>query len=194
MSELSYKEVDKFITQLASRYEAYSRNKVWDEKAGREVIIAVSGNAKVRQELQLEIDDLCVLYVSLSDEQRDHVRKLVKPHRSLLNGLLWHIGWASSRIKSSGDGDWLKRGLAAASIEDNRTDYRDMFVALGGIYLSATRAGINASDYFKQAALLSSSVPGAVFKWSSMREFLDNFETSVFFRQDVRSKLPRDQS
>ena len=188
MAKLSYQEIDKFVSELGAQYEAYARNKIWDQQAGKELAIPVGENAKVREELQRAINDLCVLYLTLSDEQRDHVRKLVQPHRSLLNGLLGHIGWAGSRIKSSNDGDWLKRGLAAASIEDNRTDYRDTFVALGGLYLSAARAGLDVSENFREAAEMSSATANPLIR-RSMRDFLSTFEASAYFKQEIQPKV-----
>jgi hypothetical protein len=91
MSRLREEEIGDFVAKLASRYEAYTRNKARNEKTGEEVIIPVSENANAREELQLTIDELCVLYLTVSDEGRDHIRKLVQAHRPLHNGLLVHI-------------------------------------------------------------------------------------------------------
>jgi hypothetical protein len=185
MSRLREQEIGDFITKLASRYEAYTRNKARDEQTGKEVIIPVSENAKAREEIQRTIDELCVLYLTVSDEGRNHVRKLVQAHRPLHNGLLAHIGWTAQHKPP----DWLRRGLAAASIEDNRVDFRDMFIALGGLYLEAVAVGLDVSDCFQKAAQLSSAVAGPYFKlW--MREFLAGFEQSEYFKQSVRPKLP----
>lgn len=183
---LGDQELDKFVADLVSRYEAYTRNKVWDERLGKEVIIPVSENAKAREELQRMIDELCALYLTVSDEERDHIRKLVELHRPLHNGLLGHIGWAAQHKPA----DWLRRGLAAASIEDNREDPRDTIIALGGLYLAAAQAGMDVSACFQEAAQQSSSVAGPGFK-VPMRDFLAGFEESSFFKQSVQPKLPR---
>jgi hypothetical protein len=185
MSRLREQEVGDFIAKLAFRYEAYTRNKALDETTGKEVVIPVSENATAREELQRTIDELCVLYLTVSDEGRGHIRKLVQAHRPLHNGLLAHIGWTAQRKPP----DWLWRGLAAASIEDNLEDFRDMFIALGELYLEAVAVGVDVSDCFQEAAQLSSAITGPYFK-RSMREFLAGFEQSEYFKQSVRPKLP----
>src|SRR5208282_5601899 len=179
------RDVEKLVADLGSRYEAYTRNTARDERTGKEEIILVSDNAKAREELQRTIDELCALYLTVSDGERDHIRKLVQTHRPLHNGLLAHIGWTAQHKPAH----WLWRGLAAASIEDNREDFRDMFVALGGLYLEAVAVGIDVSDCFQKAAQLSSAVAGPHFKLS-MREFLAEFEQSKYFEQSIRPKLP----
>lgn len=79
------------------------------------------------------IDELCDLYVRVSDDQRERIRNLAaEPSSTIGNQLLSHIGWAGEQA-SSKDGEWVRRGLPAASIEDNRLDYRDMFRALGSL-------------------------------------------------------------
>jgi hypothetical protein len=189
MAKLGYQELDDFIHDVGTRYDAYSRNKTWDKTTGSEVIIPVSQNAQVRHELQCTIDELCAFYLSCSAEDRAHIRKLVQAHRALHKGLLAHVGWAGQHVDSSQGIDWVRRGLAAASIEDNREDFRDMFIALGGLYLDAVRVGIDVSDCFQEAAELSSSVAGSYSK-ASMREYLASFEQSEYFKQSILPKLP----
>lgn len=184
MSKVPEQEIGNFIAKLASRYEAFTRNKALDEKTGKEVIIPVSENAKAREELQRTIDQLCALYLIVSDEARNDIRKLVRSHGPLHNGLLDHIGWAAQHKPP----DWLWRGLAAASIEDNQADFRDTFVALGGLYQEAVAVGINVSDGFQKAAQWSSAVAGPYSK-VSMRQFLAGFEQSEYFKQSVQPKL-----
>lgn len=104
------------------------------------------------------------------------------------NGLLGHIGWAGQRIECSKDRDWLRRGLAAASIEDNLTDYRDTLVALGRIYLAAARAGLDVSDSFQEAGQLSSSDPNPRLN-QSMRDFRSEFEQSAYFEHAIQSEF-----
>jgi len=186
MARRGERGIEDFIAELATRYEAYTRNRVRDDKTGEEIIVPVSENKKVHEELQRRIDELCALYLSVSDEERDFIRNLVRPHRPLHNGLLRHIGWTAQHKPP----DWLRRGLAAASIEDNREDFRDTFVALGGLYQEAARSGIDVSDRFQEAARFSSAIPGPLSP-TSMRAFFSDFERSEFFKQSIQSKLPR---
>ena len=82
----------------------------------------------------------------------------------------------------------MRRGLAAASIEDNLTDYRDTLVALGRIYLAAARAGLDVSDSFQEAGQLSSSDPNPRLN-QSMRDFLSEFEQSAYFEHAIQSEF-----
>lgn len=146
--------------------------------------------SKADVELHQLIDDLCALYLSASEEQRAQIRNLAaEPPSTVGNQLLSQIGWAGEQARSFKDAEWVRRGLAAASIEDNRLDYRDMFRALGGLYLAAESVGIHCSPYFQEAAELSSQEQGLFPSVGSMRTFLANFEQSVYFKSDVRPKI-----
>ncbi|HEY4839262.1 MAG TPA: hypothetical protein VIH72_11685 [Candidatus Acidoferrales bacterium] len=144
------------------------------------------------EELHQTTDELCVLYLSAASEEREPIRNLAaEPSRVISYHLFNHIGWAGKQISASGDGEWVRRGLAAASIENNRLDARDTFTALGGLYLAASSAGIDCSHYFQEVAELSNSQPVYPrIRWiGSMRDFLANFEQSEYFRQNVRPKI-----
>jgi hypothetical protein len=146
-------------------------------------------------ELHEMIDELCVLYLSVSEEKRTQVRNLTAElPRAIDDQLLRHIGWAGERVWISKDGEWVRRGLAAASIEDNRSDCRDTFVGLGSLYVAASSAGIDCSPYFQEAAGLSSTQGGHHTSLSSMRDFLSNFEKSAYFIQDVRPLIGKYES
>jgi hypothetical protein len=172
MPKLEFSDAARFISSLKSRPTFAYRG------------------SKAYVELHQMIDELCELYVCVSDDQRERIRNLAaEPPSTIGNQLLSHIGWAGEQALSSKDGEWVRRGLAAASIEDNRLDYRDMFRALGGLYLAASSAGIDCSHYFQEAAELSSPQQGLFLSVGSMRTFLANFEQSVYFKSDVRPKI-----
>lgn len=144
------------------------------------------------EELHQTTDELCVLYLSVPSEQREQIRNLAaEPSRVINYHLFGHIGWAGKQVSTSGDGEWVRRGLAAASIENNRLDARDTFTALGGLYLAASSVGIDCSRYFQEIAELSSAQPlYPRIPWiGSMRDFLANFEQSAYFKADVRPKI-----
>jgi hypothetical protein len=189
MVKLGDLTIDDFVGDLGSRYASYARNRMLDERTRQEVIIPVHENSQVRESLQQMVDQLCTFYLTVSDEERDHVRKLAEPHHSLHQGLIDHIGWTCQRIKSPADSEWLRRGLAAVSIENNLLDYRDTYNALGALYLVGVRAGIDPSPYFGEAGQLSSSGTNPTTK-SPMRDFLANFEQTEYFATSVQPKLP----
>jgi hypothetical protein len=172
MTRVGEREIEDLIAELATRYEAYTRNRVRNDKTGEEVIVPVSENKKAYEELARRIDELCAIYLSVSDDQRGHIRNLVQPHCPLLNGLLRHIRWTAQNKAP----DWVRHGLAAASIEDNRTDFRDTSTALRVLYQEAARSGIDASEHFQEAARFSSDI-ARPYSQTSMREFLKGFKS-----------------
>ena len=79
--------------------------------------------------------------------------------------------------------------LAAASLEDNKTDYRDMFLALGGLYCGVVAAGLDSELLFQEAAKWSSNKSGTGPEGQSMSFFLSNFKNTEFFRTSVKPRL-----
>ena len=175
MPKIEFNDVADFLDALKSRYSTY-----------------VSPKSKGYVELHESIDGLCALYLVASEEQRAQMRKLVVGlPRDLGGQLLNHIGWARDRFLSSNDEEYVRRALAAASLDDNRSDFRDTFRALGYLYLAASSMGINCSRYFLEAAELSSTQLGIFPSVGSMRDFLAGFERSPYFNEDVRPKIGR---
>ncbi len=100
-----------------------------------------------------------------------------------------YIRNVSEYIKSPLDIKWLMLGLAAASIEDLRLDFRESFSALGKLYLAAAQAGIAPKTYFAEVSEISSAEKGGD-NGSSMKDFLQNFDKSAYFRECIKPKLP----
>lgn len=176
MQELEFSDAVRLIRELKSRPPLTYRDR----------------GSKAHVELHQMIDELCVLYLGVPAEQREEIRNLVaEPPPTVNDQLLGHISWAGEQALSLKDGEWVRRGLAAASIENNRLDARDMFTSLGGLYLAAISAGIDCSHYFQEVAELSSaqSVYPKIRWMGSMRDFLANFDQSAYFKADVRPKI-----
>jgi hypothetical protein len=55
---------------------------------------------------------------------------------------------ASQFIHSPDDIEWLRLGLAAALIDNLRSDFRDIWVALGELFKAAEQHGIDPVPYF----------------------------------------------
>lgn len=183
--------IDSFIADLGSRCEAYSRNRTRDETTGEERVIPVTENAKFREELQGATGELVAFFLTRSDEERDYLRKLVEARKSIDWFLFGAIVSATKRVESSRDPDVVRRGLAAAAILDNRADIRDLFIALGNLYLIACRVGLNAPVYFREAAEMSSPSKNLLPTYKgSTRKFLAQFEESAYFIEAVLPKLP----
>ncbi len=162
------------LNELKSRYPDY----VW-------------ANSREFDELHGSLDSICALYLLASEEQRRQIRCLVaEPPKILIKHFLEHIAWAGHRLRASKDREQLRRALAAASIQDNRWDFRDTFRALGALYLVASSLGISCTPYFLEAAELSSAEK-AFPSIGSMRDFLAGFEKSAYFADDVQPKIGR---
>ena len=168
MPKLEFSDVASFMDALESRC---STN--------------VYPGSEAYRELHQAVDDLCILYLGATEDQRAQIRDSAANLPSTVRQqLLNHIGWTAEQTRSYKDGEWVRKGLAAASIENNSLDYRDMFRELGGLYLAASNAGVNPSQYFRKAADLSSTRQALLPSVGSMRDFLANFEQSVYFEQE----------
>ena len=133
---------------------------------------------------------VCLVYLRATPGQRERIRRMFDGKEIAVGYLTGYPSHAAEQIRSKRDEEWVLVGLAAASIQDNRVDFRDTYVALGDLYVSAFKAGIEPGIHFKRVGLLSSDVPSLEGQYS-MREFLVGFERSAFFRFDVARRLPR---
>jgi hypothetical protein len=93
MPKIEFSDVADFLDALKSRYPTY-----------------VSPKSKGYVELHELIDGLCVLYLVASEEQRAQMMKPVAElPRDLRGQLLNHIGWATGRLLSSKDEEYVRR-------------------------------------------------------------------------------------
>ena len=135
------------------------------------------------------LDRVADSYLAAGEEDRSAIRRLVGENRAVLHKMYWYIGHTATRVRETCSPAWLRRGLAAASIEDARRDYRDLYMALGNLYLEATRAGIDPGPAFREIGRLSNrGLAGPL----STAEMLENFEQSAFFSADVKPKVGQD--
>jgi len=88
----------------------------------------------------------------------------------------------AEKLADTCDDRWLRLGLAAASIDDNGTDFRATYVVLGDLYLCAVRCGMEPGPYFEEAAEISPSV-------SNIEQTLLGFERSAYFGEAVAPRL-----
>jgi hypothetical protein len=87
------------------------------------------------------------------------------------------------RLSESGQSKWLDLALAAVSLENLTLDYRDSYVALGSLYLTALEVGVDPSPAFERAAEWSANerADGG----QSVRGFFAGFEVSAYFAESV---------
>jgi hypothetical protein len=108
--------------------------------------------------------DLCRLYLDASPKQRARLRSAVSDKPGILNHLLGYVYKSAEQIHSVKDKEWLRIGLAAASLENCGSDYRDSLLALAELYVAAEVASINPRSEFKVVAGLTNFHTYAVLK------------------------------
>jgi len=133
------------------------------------------------REIHLPLDELFDLYLRAGEDQRLLIRSFFEDKHRLRKYLHSYVGGrAAPRLADTGDVKWLRLGLAAASIVDQRVDYRDLLICLGALWLAAEEAGIAPARYFSAVAKLSNDEP--VYGNSSTRDLLRGFRSSGHLR------------
>jgi hypothetical protein len=148
---------------------------------------AASVGAGPRDEVFAIFDEICDLYAH-SDPPRCAIIRGVVHEREARVLLEEYVSHASEVLKHGGRSEWLERGIAAASIDDQRRDYRDWLMSLGDLYLSAHAKHVDPSPVFRRIAERSnperhSSAP------TSTRDALSTFEESAYFLTSIVPQL-----
>jgi hypothetical protein len=99
-----------------------------------------------------------------------------------------YIAYSSRILRQGGRPEWLERGIAAASIDDQRRDYRDWLMALGDLYLSARAAHLDPTPVLKRIAERSNPQRHAAAP-TPTRDALRNFEDSAYFMTSILPQL-----
>jgi hypothetical protein len=143
-----------------------------------------------RADVFATLDQLCALYLAADSAQRQELRAFVIT-TAAIGEQLWqdYPQYAASQLISSGDDVWLKRGLAAVSLEDLHIDYRDTLGVLAWLWRAAVvHHHIDPQPYFQFVSELSN--PNEVYSGQgSTREFLSRFRDSVYFKEQVQGLL-----
>ena len=101
------------------------------------------------------IQELCDAYLIATPAECAAVRSALCTSPGVLNHLLGYAYQAAQTLKTTGQREWLRRGLAALSVENCRYDYRDVLLALAELYLNAEAAGLDPRIDFAAVAVLS---------------------------------------
>jgi hypothetical protein len=140
-----------------------------------------------RDEAFAVFDDLCDLYAQ-SDPPRCAIIRGIVHEREARVLLEEYLAYASRILKQGGRPEWLARGVAAASIDDQRRDYRDWLMSLGDLYLSAHAAHLDPSPVLKRIAERSNPERHAAAP-TATREALSTFEDSAYFATSILPQL-----
>ena len=110
---------------------------------------------------------LCQFYLAASYLQRSRIRTAVSDKQGVLNNLLGYIYGLADRVRETRSNDWLRIGLAAASIRGDGPDYRDFLLALTELYVAAEEAGLDPKSEF---AAMCGGVPTDFDTYAVLRE------------------------
>ena len=131
------------------------------------------------------LDELCSLYLMGGGDQRARIRESFGNLSRVRKYLHSYIGGrAASGLRSTEDAEWLDLGLAAASIADQRVDYRDLLIGLGKLWLAAEDVGLAPARRFSAVARISGDEP--VYGNRSTRDLLRGFRTSAYLKSITR--------
>ncbi len=133
--------------------------------------------------------EVCDTYASADAVARATLRDVVSASRDLEVLCLWFAGNAGQQLEATGAPEWLHRAAIAAAVADTAPDYRDWYITLGDVWISAARHGLEPRAAFTGAAAMaaeSSGLPGR-----STRAMLFGFEHSAYFADSVAPAVRR---
>ena len=134
------------------------------------------------KELDSDLSLACRLYLRGEETLRREIRDSFCEWTAVRGRMLAKAWTFAEKLADTCDDRWLRLGLAAISIDDSGTDFRDTYVALGDLYLCAVRCGMEPVPYFEEAAEISSGV-------SNLEQTLLGFERSAYFGEAVAPRL-----
>ena len=102
--------------------------------------------------LDEELVELAEEYARLSADERDRVRAELREMPQIRSQIYGTMHTMAKRLRETRDRRWLDAGLAMAAIEGGRTDFRDLYVALGELWLAAEAVRIRPAKRFAEAA------------------------------------------
>jgi hypothetical protein len=128
-----------------------------------------------RCELNGAIDELCLAYLRGSNDDRAVTRAMLRETPAIFHDLWGYIRRAAEELRAGGGEQWLRMGLAIASIEDQLTDYQDTIEGLIELYQAAAKRGIDPRHAFAEIGELSSQIVNERAT-ASTRDLLQNFD------------------
>ena len=142
--------------------------------------------------ITLLLDQLCNAYLTASSQEREQIRNAVSNKEGVLSVLVSRIRKAADDLRASGNQEDLLEGLAAASIENGQTDFRDLLVALAELYVAAEEVGIDPKPHFQTVARVSSDFPCLPDDYSTQR-MLAEFHTFAVLRERKDEITPEEK-
>jgi hypothetical protein len=155
------------------------------EKWYRKVRISKDGAPEIGSDESIRIEPLIRvainLYISCTSEQRESLREFFSSTDRCLVHLFKVVGRSIKEFEVLSSELNLEYALAAMSLENNHLDFRDSYVMLGHLYLTAVRKGIDTDPLIHRIASISDDWPVYAGQ-ASMQNFLAEFKDSAFFK------------
>jgi hypothetical protein len=145
-----------------------------------------------RNEITEFMNQLCLAYLSASTSQREKIRSLRRDRANFPGSFDNYIRESADRLRSFKDQQWLRLGLAAASIENLYNDFRDTLLALSELYVASEEVGIDPRPHFQEIADISSDTP-AHPDGTSTKSMLANFHTYAVLKERKGELTPEDK-
>ena len=114
--------------------------------------------------LDAAIAELCDVYLDSDLEGRSDIREVFANQREFRQTLLAYVFRAASALRREPSARWVRRGITAAAIEDQRLDYRDSIVGLIVLRWAAERVGLDPRPEFESLATAASERTGAMIR------------------------------
>lgn len=162
---VSLADADARLRAWQAELNAFMRQQMADGVPAKDAIPAMID----RQKWQIADGDTPVDYARLDEElielaeifarldiagqARVRAELAEMPHvRTQIYGTMHSM---AGRLRETRDRHWLEVGLALAAIEGGYLDFRDLYVALGELWLAAEDAGIRPQRHFTAAAKMA---------------------------------------
>jgi hypothetical protein len=148
---------------------------------------AAGVGAGPRERVYAILDELCDLYTRADPAACATIRGLVQAReaRHLLGD---YVSNCTRVLDHGGRPEMLDRGLAAASIDDQGSDYRDWLMSLGDLYLAAHTHGLVPGPMLQRTAERSSAEKPRGGP-TPTREVLAGFEKSAYFITSIAPRI-----
>ncbi len=156
--------------------ELYHDGRMWEDVGSRA--------------LDTRLTELAVLYLASDSEQRKLIGAYFSGNEKRLWELIIYVRRIAKLITSADDVNWFRLGLAAASIEGGRWDFRDLIVSLVILRFAAERVGIEAVPFFDEIIEMSNPTTHSIFN-NARNHSTGDIEATVkaFGPEDWAAKL-----
>jgi len=171
---------------LAEHEEWYRKVRISRDGAPE---ICSDESAKIEPLIRMALN----LYVSGTAEDRETIRSFFSSTDRCHIHLFRVLAQTVREFETLPSESNFKNSLAAMSLENIRFDYRDSYMLLGRLYLTAVRKSIDPDPLLQWIASISDTRPVYAGQ-SSMQQFFSEFKNSTFFRESVAHTVPRHET